>query len=85
MDCQRCSFYKGVLNSEKKCLMHRCVKYPHITVFGLLQGKINPECTKADVYRQKPRMSLAEKTFLMAGGRYNKNKEPSISKPPKGK
>ncbi len=85
MDCQRCSSYRAFMNKDKKCMVHRCFKYPHITVFGLLQGKINPECTKADVNRQKPRMSLAERTFLMAGGKYDKNKEPSISNPPKSK
>lgn len=69
-NCLNCQNYKLLTDDKRKCLVHRCRVYRNITVFGPLEGPINPDCNVyAPVKVKKTKdMTLKEKTLFRSGG-----------------
>lgn len=76
-ECRNCKLYKTDYDLKKERFVKSCRAYPHITVLGVIEGLVNPNCEKFDPVMVLPcdRKSLKEKTLIRAGGVYDQDKE----------
>lgn len=73
--CTRCSKYRKDFDVSKNRFIHSCAKFKTITVYGELMESINPECVSGDFVSWPKIESLKDKTFILAGGRYDRATE----------
>lgn len=76
-DCENCQHRITEYDVRRKRMIRRCSEYPNLTVFGFVTGLINPECSQyLPIQRSKlDGKSLAENTYIMAGGKYIRETE----------